>query len=76
MTPDDRSRLTRYHDMLSAELWPREVARRDHLFRSNHRIDNEHPFAEALDIVLAAHRLRVAGEGCPADCDRALIDRN
>jgi len=70
MTPDER--LRRYHRLLSAEIWPTEVDRRDKLFRSNHRIGADHEIAPALDAILVAHRQRVTGTGCPADCDAVL----
>lgn len=71
LTSEDHSKLRRFHAVLSTASWPDDVARIDRRFRGNHRVTEGSAIATALDVILEAHKARVAGKGCPADCDEA-----
>ena len=71
LTSEDHSKLRRYHAVQSTASWPDDVARIDRRFRGNHKVADGSAIATALDVILEAHRARVAGEGSPAACDEA-----
>ena len=71
LSPEDRSKIRRYHDALSRQVTPDDVALNDHRFRANHGIEPGSMIAGSLDAILEEHQKRVNGVGCPKDCDDA-----
>jgi hypothetical protein len=69
LSADDRSRIQRYHGVLSTALGAGDVSRIDFRFRENHRLKPGDPILPALKAIMAAHQSRVAGTGSPKECD-------
>ncbi len=66
--------LQLFNDELQRHRGMKNIRRASIRFRDEHGITVTAPIMADLGRIFAAHKLRVTGKGCPADCDQVVTD--